>query len=1149
MTNDAMRRIGAIAVILGLLALPAAAQTRVVVVNGDFTGEGFNDPTPAEPVGGNHGTTVGQQRLLAFEHAANLWAAELDSAVEIRVLAQFDPLSCSATSVILGSAGPESMYADFANAPLPLTWYVGALASRLAREDMDEGHPAISAQFNSSMNGDPDCGGGQSWYYGLDNQPGPNQVDLIVVVLHELAHGLGFSTIGNKGSGELLGGRVDAYATHLFDNALGLRWPQMTDQQRAASARRNGGLSWSGANAIAAVSDFLGFDAILEIHEPEAVRRIYEIGRAEFGAPLTMAGVSGRVVAALDEANIAGFKTTDACTALVNASELVGRVALIDRGTCTFVEKSKRAQDAGAVAVIIANDADGGRLAMSGDDPSITIPVISVSRLDGLAIRNQLSNVVTATVRENQQKRAGADVDGRPLMYAPESLVGGSSVSHWDLSAEPDLLMEPRISPGLAHEVDLTRHLLADIGWYSELAVQATLRYELTTDRDGDGAADEGDAVRFIVEIRNPTEISHGVVRLDVPLPAGLTVIPGSTSGGTPITEGERVTVDAGPLGPANVVTVTFEVTIDSGLPPGTTSVALQGTVSATGLALVTDDPATAAPGDATVVIISRTTATEHRVPSAFGTIQEAIDAAVDGDHVVLDSGTYRESLDLRGKKITLRSSADARATILDGEGLPTAIITAISGESLDTVVEGLTFRNGTGRFTGACFIGGYLGGAIFVQHGGISVRDSIFENNGRLEEDGRRTITGGGAIFACDADLSVTGSTFRSNIAGFGGAIRFVARAHHGTVADSFFEEGRAGHGGGIFSLLEVGSSFSVRGSHFVRNHATHGAGVWMTLRDHTTAEVTSSWFRDGIAAFGGGLNLAVHGRTSVAVTQSDFVGNQAGFGGGIFAMAVGQLPAIEGGRITIDRSRILGNVAEACCGAGKYIDSCFADGLEETELFYGGGADLRTIRGGSIEVTNSLVAGNSGLRGGGAHASSCDGGRVAFTNVTVSENQPSGLHLRLDVPESTETNSPGTIRVANSIVRGNSGVQIPVELLSEGPTLEVRFSNVEGGFEGERNLDLPTGFVDSRRCDYRLVAGTSGIDAGENDALDRGFTTDLDGNPRFVDDPTVPDTGTGLSPIIDLGALEWTPEEVSNATGRRRAIVRPYGVPCFDR
>ena len=75
-----------VALILALALLPGAAfaAATITVVNTDGPGEGFNDPTPAAPVGGNPGTTRrGQQRLIAFQHAADIWGAVLDSPVEI----------------------------------------------------------------------------------------------------------------------------------------------------------------------------------------------------------------------------------------------------------------------------------------------------------------------------------------------------------------------------------------------------------------------------------------------------------------------------------------------------------------------------------------------------------------------------------------------------------------------------------------------------------------------------------------------------------------------------------------------------------------------------------------------------------------------------------------------------------------------------------------------------------------------------------------------------------------------------------------------------------------------------------------------------------------------------------------------------------
>ena len=85
-----------------LLATTAAriaqAEAKFVVNVLDAPGVGFNDTTPAAPVGGNTGTTVGQQRLITFQAAADAWGRVLESPVPIVVEASFAPLDCTAVA-------------------------------------------------------------------------------------------------------------------------------------------------------------------------------------------------------------------------------------------------------------------------------------------------------------------------------------------------------------------------------------------------------------------------------------------------------------------------------------------------------------------------------------------------------------------------------------------------------------------------------------------------------------------------------------------------------------------------------------------------------------------------------------------------------------------------------------------------------------------------------------------------------------------------------------------------------------------------------------------------------------------------------------------------------------------------------------------
>src|SRR3954452_21585191 len=80
-----------------LLAYSSSAfgGATIVVINNDGKNEGFNDKTRVAPVGDNPYRTLGEQRLYAFQFAADKWGATLDSNQTIYVLAQFNPLGAN----------------------------------------------------------------------------------------------------------------------------------------------------------------------------------------------------------------------------------------------------------------------------------------------------------------------------------------------------------------------------------------------------------------------------------------------------------------------------------------------------------------------------------------------------------------------------------------------------------------------------------------------------------------------------------------------------------------------------------------------------------------------------------------------------------------------------------------------------------------------------------------------------------------------------------------------------------------------------------------------------------------------------------------------------------------------------------------------
>jgi hypothetical protein len=456
-----MRRILTLA-LLCLFAATAVNAATIVIVNNDGVGEGFNDPTAAAPVGGNPGLTVGQQRLDGFQHAADIWGALLPSAVTIQVQAQFNPQTSNATSAVLGSAGPISVFRDFVGAEFAGTWYHVALANKLNGSDLSV-NPDINATFNSNLNGNPACLGGTGWYYGFDGNEG-SDIELLPVVLHELGHGLGFSTLVGS-NGVELNGFPDVYETFIRDNPQGTTWPNLTAGQRAASAVNTGNLVWDGAFVTAHAPLHLGGTPTVFANSPGTLPAMMTAAVAGFGGSIDETGVTGDVV--LVDDGIA--PNNDGCTAPINGGAIAGNIALIDRGACNFTLKVSNAQAAGAIAVIVANNVAGAPFSMGGTDPAITIPAVMISLADGNLIKAELGGGVNVTLALDPNDIAGADANGRVQLYAPNPYEGGSSVSHFDIELFPNALMEPAINDDLSDDVDLTLAHFTDIGWLNEL--------------------------------------------------------------------------------------------------------------------------------------------------------------------------------------------------------------------------------------------------------------------------------------------------------------------------------------------------------------------------------------------------------------------------------------------------------------------------------------------------------------------------------------------------------------------------------------------------------------------------------------------------------------------------------------------------------
>jgi large repetitive protein len=130
----------------------------------------------------------------------------------------------------------------------------------------------------------------------------------------------------------------------------------------------------------------------VDVNAPAVIAGRDAAGVAEFG-PQSF-NVTGNVVATLP---------ADACANLTNGAALAGKIALIDRGTCNFSDKTWRAQQANAIGVVIVNNTPAAPdevidMAVGTTPHTFTIPTEMISYNHGAAIKTQLAVPTTVNV-------------------------------------------------------------------------------------------------------------------------------------------------------------------------------------------------------------------------------------------------------------------------------------------------------------------------------------------------------------------------------------------------------------------------------------------------------------------------------------------------------------------------------------------------------------------------------------------------------------------------------------------------------------------------------------------------------------------------------------------------------------------------------
>ena len=480
---------------------------------------------------------------------------------------------------------------------------------------------------------------------------------------------------------------------------------------------------------------------------------------------------------------------------------------------------------------------------------------------------------------------------------------------------------------------------------------------------------------------------------------------------------------------------------------------------------------------------------------SAHATIQDALDAASDGDDVEVVAGTYTESLDFGGKSLWLSGEA---GTLLDATGLGDAIDLA------DVVEADIRHMEITGDG------GGIVGGDDLV----LGLRDVDMHD-----------FTEGAVVLGDNVALEVSESLFSDNTNTRGGAIYLGQDG--GLLVDTVtFERNAAtnSYGGGIALYSGVLEIFD---STFTDNTGNQGGAVSIIAED-----AASTWADSGSTYTGNEDTIRARGIASVEITDSVFTAND---GRGMTFYEVDSV-VLEGVELSHNFATV---------GAGAYLggtDLEITDGWIHDNETYAQGTGLYLQFTGTATITDTLFEDNIGTAwtaDGGAIYWSWNSGDLSVDGCTFSRNQAESDGGAIKLEKTT-----GDVTITNSVFEDNYAVDSDggaIDAFVWGGLLTLqnnRFTGNEAGDEGgvlwyaAQGAD---GVVVENNVFVDNVASTAGVlyTQGEVSVVNNTLLGSEGGAARH---------GT-YSAWFDLGPLDWRDNLVANTSGSGLEVADENG------
>ena len=358
-----------------------------------------------------------------------------------------------------------------------------------------------------------------------------------------------------------------------------------------------------------------------------------------------------------------------------------------------------------------------------------------------------------------------------------------------------------------------------------------------------------------------------------------------------------------------------------------------------------------------------------------YDSLQDAIDAASNGDTILVGPGVYTGDplapavMQTYGKQVVIRSTDGPYETIIDGQGVQRGLL-CDSGESIDNVIDGFTFRNGQAvDYDWGDGVLWNLGGALCCLNASSPrILNCIIENNHaqfgggiygytthmRLDncliQNNTADDYGGGVNTSHESRLLATNCHFAGNTAGLGGGALSFSEDDEPLISSCLFTENSTPLAGGV-AFVEESSLPTFINCRFEDNDSDDSGGVF-----HVTfarVEVFDCAFERNTAQAGGVLWVEA---SNVEFDNISAIDNVATFGdGGVFCFASNSGGLLRNSELIDNSAREHGGAASLISSNLNIQDSTISSNNAGTD---GGG--LYVLNGG-LTLMNTTVCGNS--------------------------------------------------------------------------------------------------------------------------------------------------------------------------------------------